>query len=77
MLDSKIIKKYSKLGLWSKILLVVFFAVMVVGAIVGYFLHNNNIYAQQPAVTDKVTVTFADNDNLAMVEGITCYVENT
>ncbi len=77
MLDSKIIKKYSKLGLWSKILLVVFFAVMVVGAIVGYFLHNNNIYAQQPAVTDKVTVTFADNDNLEMVEGITCYVENT
>lgn len=77
MLDSKIIKKYSKLGLRSKILLVVFFAVMVVGAIVGYFLHNNNIYAQQPSVTDKVTVTFADSDNLKMVEGITCYVENT
>ena len=56
MLDSKLIKKYSKLGVWSKILPVMFFVVMVIGAVVGYFLHNNNIYAQQ--TTDPLTVNF-------------------
>lgn len=48
MLDSKLIKKYFKSGLWNKILLAAFLVFMIVGAVVGYFLHNNNVYAQQP-----------------------------
>ena len=70
MLDSKLIKKYSKLGLWSKILLVAFFTVMVIGAIVGYFLHNN-IYAQQPSGADKVTVSLKSKDD---TKGLNNYV---
>lgn len=46
MLDSNLIKKYFKAGLWSKIMLVVFTLVLAVGGIVGYFLHkNDNVYA--------------------------------
>lgn len=46
MLDSNLIKKYFKAGLWSKIMLVVFTLVLAVGGIVGYFLHkNDDVYA--------------------------------
>lgn len=55
MLDSNLIKKYFKAGLWSKIMLVVFTLVLAVGGIVGYFLHkNDNVYAAD----EKVSVNF-------------------
>ena len=56
MLDSKLIKKYFKSGLWNKILLAAFLVFMIVGAVVGYFLHNNNIYAQE---TSSKTLSFS------------------
>lgn len=56
MLDSKLIKKYFKSGLWNKILLAAFLVFLIVGAVVGYFLHNNNIYAQE---TSSKTLSFS------------------
>ncbi len=58
MLDSKLIKKYFKSGLWNKILLAAFLVFMIVGAVVGYFLHNNNIYAQETATEGKLNLEF-------------------
>lgn len=58
MLDSNLIKKYFKAGLWSKIMLVVFTLVLAVGGIVGYFLHkNDNVYA----ANDNEGVRFVAN----------------
>lgn len=64
MLDSNLIKKYSKLGLWSKIVLVVFTLALVVGGIVGYFLHkNDNVYA---ADGQKFYIQISSYNNLNM-----------
>ncbi|MGN1043865.1 MAG: hypothetical protein ACI4PR_03585 [Acutalibacteraceae bacterium] len=54
MLDSNLIKKYSKLGMWSKLLAVLFFVVLAIGVIIGYIFHNN-IYATSPS--DQIEIT--------------------
>ena len=54
MLDSNLIKKYSKLGMWSKLLAVLFFVVLATGVIIGYIFHNN-IYAT--STLDKIEIT--------------------
>ena len=59
MLDSNLIKKYFKAGLWSKIMLVVFTLVLAVGGIVGYFLHkNDDVYAANKDENPDVILYF-------------------
>lgn len=73
MLDSNLIKKYSKLGLWSKIMLVVFTLALVVGGIVGYFLHkNDNVYA----ANDNEGVRFVANHYNADGDEMTAHQYN-
>lgn len=67
MLDSNLIKKYFKAGLWSKIMLVVFTLVLAVGGIVGYFLHkNDNVYAANDNEGVWFVVNYRDKNGKEM-----------